>query len=78
VRGRHRGERAAVHGKEYLESPRDGREVYVYRERVKDVATHPIPGLQDEFERRALTHCSIECSSSPAAPFAKSRARNGG
>ncbi|MFZ0524820.1 MAG: 4-hydroxyphenylacetate 3-hydroxylase N-terminal domain-containing protein [Xanthobacteraceae bacterium] len=28
-------------GKEYLESLRDGREVYVYGERVEDVTTHP-------------------------------------
>jgi 4-hydroxyphenylacetate 3-monooxygenase len=28
-------------GKEFLESLRDGREVYVYGERVKDVTTHP-------------------------------------
>ncbi len=28
-------------GKEYLESLRDGREVYVYGERVSDVTTHP-------------------------------------
>jgi 4-hydroxyphenylacetate 3-monooxygenase len=28
-------------GKEYLESLRDGREVFVYGERVKDVTTHP-------------------------------------
>ena len=28
-------------GREYLESLRDGREVYVYGERVKDVTTHP-------------------------------------
>src|SRR5262244_4170598 len=28
-------------GKEYLESLRDGREVYVYGERVADVTTHP-------------------------------------
>src|ERR1700722_7208399 len=28
-------------GKEYLESPRDGREVYIYGEQVKDVTTHP-------------------------------------
>ena len=28
-------------GKEYLESLRDGREVYIYGERVKDVTTHP-------------------------------------
>lgn len=28
-------------GEEYLESLRDGREVYVYGERVKDITTHP-------------------------------------
>ena len=28
-------------GKEYLESLRDGREVFIYGERVKDVTTHP-------------------------------------
>ena len=28
-------------GKEYLESLRDGREVYVYGDRVDDVTTHP-------------------------------------
>ncbi len=28
-------------GAEYIESLRDGREVYIYGERVKDVTTHP-------------------------------------
>src|SRR5258708_29256315 len=28
-------------GKEYIESLRDGREVWIYGERVKDVTTHP-------------------------------------
>ena len=28
-------------GDEYLESLRDGREIYIYGERVKDVTTHP-------------------------------------
>ena len=28
-------------GEEYLESVRDGREVYIYGERVRDVTTHP-------------------------------------
>ncbi len=28
-------------GAEYLEELRDGREVYIYGERVKDVTTHP-------------------------------------
>ncbi len=30
-----------MNGKEYLESLRDGREIYIYGERVKDVTTHP-------------------------------------
>src|SRR2546421_11413755 len=28
-------------GEEYLESLRDGREIWIYGERVKDVTTHP-------------------------------------
>jgi two-component FAD-dependent monooxygenase len=28
-------------GEEYIESIRDGREVYLYGERIKDVTTHP-------------------------------------
>ena len=28
-------------GQEYLESLRDGREIWIYGERVKDVTTHP-------------------------------------
>ena len=28
-------------GDEYIESLRDGREIYIYGERVKDVTTHP-------------------------------------
>src|SRR5258708_33769541 len=28
-------------GKEYIESLRDGREIWIYGERVKDVTTHP-------------------------------------
>src|SRR5204863_8258130 len=31
----------AMTGAEYLESLRDGREIYIYGERVKDVTTHP-------------------------------------
>ena len=30
-----------MNGAEYLESLRDGREIYIYGERVKDVTTHP-------------------------------------
>ena len=32
---------ALMNGREYLESLRDGREVYIYGERIKDVTTHP-------------------------------------
>src|SRR5499426_935191 len=35
------GKRRPFTGAEYLESLRDGREVYIYGERVKDVTTHP-------------------------------------
>ena len=30
-----------MNGDEYIESLRDGREIYIYGERVKDVTTHP-------------------------------------
>jgi 4-hydroxyphenylacetate 3-monooxygenase len=30
-----------MNGKEFLESLRDGREIYIYGDRVKDVTTHP-------------------------------------
>ncbi len=33
--------RPPQNGDEYLESLRDGREVFIYGERVKDVTTHP-------------------------------------
>jgi 4-hydroxyphenylacetate 3-monooxygenase len=32
--------KAPQNGAEYLDSLRDGREVYIYGERVKDVTTH--------------------------------------
>src|SRR5262249_55220939 len=35
------GKKRPFTGEEYLESLRDGREVYVYGERVADVTTHP-------------------------------------
>ena len=37
-------------GQEYLESLRDGREIYIYGERVDDVTTHPA------FRNAARTH----------------------
>jgi 4-hydroxyphenylacetate 3-monooxygenase len=35
------GKQRPFTGAEYLQSLRDGREVYIYGERVKDVTTHP-------------------------------------
>ena len=35
------GKKRPFTGAEYLESLRDGREVYIYGERVNDVTTHP-------------------------------------
>src|SRR6185312_17217401 len=35
------GKKRPFNGAEFLESLRDGREVYIYGERVKDVTTHP-------------------------------------
>ena len=39
------GKKRPFTGKEYLESLRDGREVYVYGERVADVTAHPELGI---------------------------------
>src|SRR5579883_3420465 len=36
-----KGKKRPFTGAEFLESLRDGREVYIYGERVKDVTTHP-------------------------------------
>ena len=36
-----KGKKRPFTGAEYLKSLRDGREVYIYGERVKDVTTHP-------------------------------------
>ena len=41
VLGVGRGATRPFTGAEYLESLKDGREVYIYGERVKDVTTHP-------------------------------------
>ena len=35
------GKKRPFTGAEFLESLRDGREIYIYGERVKDVTTHP-------------------------------------
>jgi 4-hydroxybutyryl-CoA dehydratase/vinylacetyl-CoA-Delta-isomerase len=40
-------------GKQYIESLRDGREVYIHGERVEDVTTHPVI-------RRAIDHGAID------------------
>src|SRR5262245_51418773 len=42
-------------GAQYLESLRDGREVYIYGERVEDVTTHPA------FRNSALDCASLRC-----------------
>ena len=44
-------------GAEYLASLRDGREVYIYGERVDDVTTHP--GVS---QRRALDRPALRCA----------------
>ena len=61
------GKKRPFTGAEYLESLRDGREVYIYGERVKDVTTHPAfrnaaasiallyDALHDEKSKNALT-----------------------
>jgi len=61
------GKQRPFTGAEYLESLRDGREVYIYGERVKDVTTHPAmrnaaasmaqlyDALHDEKTRAVLT-----------------------
>src|ERR671924_2066494 len=37
----HAEKRTPFTGEEYLESLKDGREIWIYGERVKDVTTHP-------------------------------------
>src|ERR1044071_8179535 len=37
----HAEKRTPFTGEEYMESLRDGREIWIYGERVKDVTTHP-------------------------------------
>ena len=61
------GKQRPFTGAEYLESLRDGREVYIYGERVKDVTTHPAfrnaaasiallyDALHDEKSKKVLT-----------------------
>ena len=61
------GKKRPFTGAEYLESLRDGREVYIYGERVKDVTTHPAfrnaaasiallyDALHEEKSKQALT-----------------------
>ena len=61
------GKKRPFTGSEFLESLRDGREVYIYGERVKDVTTHPAfrnaaasiallyDALHDEKSKKVLT-----------------------
>ena len=46
-------------GAEYLESLRDGREVYIYGERVKDVTTHPAFRNAAARSPSSTTRCTI-------------------
>ncbi len=51
-----------ITGPQYLESLRDGREVYLYEERVRDVVTHPA------FRTAARSICAfLRCPSQLAA-----------
>ena len=66
-------------GAEYLESVRDGREIYIYGERVTDVTTHPAfrntvrmitrlyDALHSTSERRGCDATSIDLYAARAA-----------
>ena len=45
-------------GDEYLESIRDGREIWIYGERVKDVTTHPAFRNTARMIARLTTRCT--------------------
>ncbi|SQC18886.1 4-hydroxyphenylacetate 3-monooxygenase [Klebsiella pneumoniae] len=57
-------------GEEYLKSLQDGREIYIYGERVKDVTTHPAsvmprpPSLSCTM-RCTNRRCRIPCAGAP-------------
>ena len=51
-------------GAEYLESLRDGREVYIYGERVADVTTHPA----FRNAARSISQSTCPISSTASAP----------
>ncbi len=53
-------------GEEYLKSLQDGREIYIYGERVKDVTTHPAFRNAAALSHNCMTHyinrrCKIPC-----------------
>ena len=52
-------------GAEYLESLRDGREIWIYGERVKDVTTHP--AFRNTV--RMIARLYARCMSRRARPF---------
>ena len=68
-------------GAEYLESLRDGREIWIYGERVKDVTTHPAfrntvrmiarlyDALHDHRKDTLRTATSIRSTTSSRAPW---------
>jgi hypothetical protein len=45
-------------GEEYLKSLQDGREIYIYGERVKDVTTHP--AFRNAGLRRSAVRCAAQ------------------
>ena len=49
-------------GQEFLESLRDGREIWIYGERVKDVTTHPAFRNTSACWRGCTTHCTTSAS----------------
>ena len=72
-------------GKEYLESLNDGREVWIYGERVKNITSHPAfrnsarmiarvyDAMHDEATRDVIT-APTEWNFHPAGPFAQALA----
>ena len=50
-------------GREYLDSLDDGREVWIYGERVKKITEHPAFRNSARMVARCMTHCTIPAAS---------------
>lgn len=70
------GKQRPFTGAEYLESLRDGREVYIYGERVKDVTTHP--ALRNAAASVALLYDALHANESHATLCAPTDTGSGG